>query len=71
MKCPKCNSINIEKKVLNQQPVLNYTCSGMHSRINKTVIHSEYLCKDCQYKWKWELLTSFFKQKYYLKQIKL
>ena len=52
MICPNCKSNNIEKKVINQKPVLNYTCSGMHSRINKTVTFREFICSDCQHKWK-------------------
>ncbi|MHA1220702.1 MAG: hypothetical protein ACTSQB_03105 [Candidatus Heimdallarchaeota archaeon] len=52
MKCPKCQSVKVEKIISNKTPVLEYTCSGMHTRINKTVVHREFKCKDCLHKWK-------------------
>ena len=53
MKCPKCRSTDIEKRIVNQEPVLErYICSGMHSRLNKVIVHTEYFCKNCNHKWK-------------------
>lgn len=52
MICPKCESKLIETIVRNQKPVLNYTCSGMHARLNKIVVHKENQCKDCNHIWK-------------------
>ncbi|MHA1442279.1 MAG: hypothetical protein ACTSXA_08605 [Candidatus Heimdallarchaeota archaeon] len=52
MACPKCNSKITEKRVANNKPVLNYTCSGMHTRLNKVVVYKENHCKACGHTWK-------------------
>ena len=51
MKCPKCNSENIDIKIVNQQ-ALGRTCSGMDLRINNTVRHKSYKCNNCSFEWK-------------------
>ncbi len=51
MKCPKCQSENIEARITNQQ-ALGRTCSGMDLRINNAVKHKTNRCTDCLYEWK-------------------
>ncbi len=52
MKCPKCKSTNIETLIKNQHPPYEYTCSGMHTRVNPAAVHRQYQCKDCSFQWK-------------------
>lgn len=52
MKCPKCHSENVETIISNKTPVYQYTCSGLHSRINNIVVHREYKCSECLHIWK-------------------
>lgn len=52
MICPNCKSDQIETRMVNSKPVYQYTCSGLHSRINEVVVHKEYFCKKCHHSWK-------------------
>lgn len=52
MKCPNCKTKDVEKRVVNKDPVIRTACSGMNVRIPKMAIHVEYFCKDCNIKWK-------------------
>jgi transposase-like protein len=49
--CPKCNSINVKKKVRKVNVNQSFECKDCHQAINIARFLEIFKCKNCKFKW--------------------